>query len=195
MPRAGLSAEAVVDVALAILDEQGADALTLAVVSARAGVATPSLYKHVRSLSELRARVSARIMSEMTTAATEAVIGRSGDEAVIALMRALRAYAVAHPARYPFVPADPLHDPALAEAAGRLLDVILAVLRSYGLRGPAAIHATRCLRVVVHGFSSIEASGGFGLAEDTSETFDQLIRMYLAYLQGAAANAPSSPVT
>jgi Tetracyclin repressor-like, C-terminal domain len=55
-------------------------------------------------------------------------------------------------------------------------------LRGYGLHGAAAIHATRCLRVIVHGFASIESSGGFGLAEDPAETYEQLIQMYLASL-------------
>ena len=50
------------------------------------------------------------------------------------------------------------------------------------LNGAAAVHATRCLRVIIHGFVSIESSGGFGLAEDPAETYEQLIQMYLASL-------------
>jgi hypothetical protein len=97
-------------------------------------------------------------------------------------MRRLRAYSAEHPARYLAVPPDPMHDPALAQPAARLIDVFLAVLRGYGLHGAAAIHATRCLRVIVHGFVSIESSGGFGMAEDPAETYEQLIQMYLASL-------------
>ena len=72
--------------------------------------------------------------------------------------------------------------PALAQPAARFIEVFLAVLRGYGLHGAAAIHATRCLRVIVYGFASIESSGGFGLAEDPAETYEQLIQMYLASL-------------
>jgi hypothetical protein len=36
--------------------------------------------------------------------------------------------------------------------------------------------------VIVHGFVSIESSGGFGMAEDPAETYEQLIQMYLASL-------------
>ena len=61
MPRAGLSTDGVVDVALAIVDEQGPEALSLSVVAARAGVAAPSLYKHVASVAELRSRVAAAV--------------------------------------------------------------------------------------------------------------------------------------
>ena len=182
MPRAGLSTDGVVDVALGIVDEQGPEALSLSVVAARAGVAAPSLYKHVASLAELRSRVAARVLAEMTGVATTAVLGLAGDAAIAALMRRLRGYGVEHPARYLAVPPDPMHDPALAQPAARFIEVFLAVLRGYGLDGAAAIHATRCLRVIVHGFVSIESSGGFGLAEDPAETYEQLIQMYLASL-------------
>ena len=97
-------------------------------------------------------------------------------------MRRLREYTVAHPSRYAAVPADPMHDPALAEAAEKFLRVFLAVLRGYDLSGPAAVHATRCLRVIVYGFAAIESSGGFGLTEDPADTYEQLIDMYLASL-------------
>jgi AcrR family transcriptional regulator len=187
MPRAGLTSDAVVDLALEVIDEQGPNAVSLASIAARAGVATPSLYKHVDSLTELRSRVSARILTEMTAVATDAVVGRSGDDAITALMRRMRQYAVEHPNRYAFVPADPVHDPALVEAATGLLQVFFAVVRGYDLDGSAAVHAIRCLRVIVYGFSSIESSGGFGLAEDQSETYEQLIKLYLAYLHDAAS--------
>jgi len=53
MPRAGLSSDAVVAIPLDVVDGEGPAALTLAAVAVRAGVATPSLYKHVASLAGL----------------------------------------------------------------------------------------------------------------------------------------------
>lgn len=179
MPRAGLTPDGVVDVALAIVDEQGADALTLAAVATRAGVASPSLYKHVGSLAHLRSLVGVRVLGELTGVLTAAAVGRSDDDAVAAVMRAFRAYVLAHPARYGAVPADPLHDPELAVAGRKMLDVFIAVLRGYGLGPSDAVHAIRRARVVVHGFTTIEAAGGFGLAEDVDETYEQLITMFL----------------
>lgn len=182
MPRARLSTAAVVDAALDLIDDRGLDALALAAVAERTGVAAPSLYKHVGSLAQLRTLVAVRIMEELTDRFTAALVGRSGDEAVATLMRAYRRYSVEHPARHAAMPPDPLHDPALASAGARLLEVFLAVLRGYGLEGEAAIHATRCLRAIVHGFASIEAAGGFGLPEDLDTTHEQLIHMFVASL-------------
>ncbi|NUT08868.1 MAG: helix-turn-helix transcriptional regulator, partial [Nonomuraea sp.] len=79
MARAALSQEAVVDLAVREVDEGGPEALTLSAVAARAGVATPSLYKHVRNLAELRELMSARIADEISDELGRAVLGRSGD--------------------------------------------------------------------------------------------------------------------
>lgn len=182
MPRAGLSTAAVVEAALVVVDELGADSLTLAAVAQRTGVATPSLYKHVAGLGELRTLLGARVLNDMTEHFTRAVLGRSGDDAISALMHAYRAYVKAHPARYAAMPLDPLHDPALAAAGGRLLEVVLGALRAYDLAPSDAIHATRSLRAVAHGFASLEAGGGFGLPEDLDQTYDQLIGVVLVGL-------------
>ncbi len=182
MPRAGLSTAAVVDAALEIVDEQGLDALTLTAVAGRTGVAAPSLYKHVGSLAELRALVGVRVLEELAERFTAAVVGRSGDDAVATLLRTYRGYVQERPARYAAMPHDPLHDSAFAAAGKKLLEVVLAVLRGYDLDDTAAIHATRSLRAVGHGFASLEAAGGFGLPEDLDQTYDHLIRMFLASL-------------
>lgn len=182
--RAGLTTAKVVDAALELVDEQGVEALTLAAVAARTGVATPSLYKHIGSLGDLRGLIGLRVMEDMTRRFTETVVGRSGDEAVRALMHAYRAYVQEHPKRYAAAPMDPLHDELQRAAGLKFMELILATLRSYGLEGSDAIHATRRLRVIVHGFASIESSGGFGLPEGLDDTYDQLVRMYLDDLRG-----------
>lgn len=182
--RQRLTTSKVVDAALELVDEQGVEGLTLAAVAARTGVATPSLYKHIASLGELRGHVGVRVLEDMTARFTQVVLGLSGEDAVTALMHAYRAYVADHPKRYAAMPMDPLHD-ELQQAAGmKLIEVMLATLRGFGLEGSDAIHATRRLRVIVHGFASIEAGGGFGLPEGLDDTYDQLVRMYLTDLRG-----------
>jgi hypothetical protein len=97
-------------------------------------------------------------------------------------MRAYRSYVVTHPGRYALVPLDPMHRADLAAAGRELLDVFFAVLRGYGLDESAAVHATRRIRVAAHGFATLEAGGGFGLAEPIDPTYEQVIAMVLASL-------------
>jgi AcrR family transcriptional regulator len=182
MPRAGLSGDAVVDAAIELLDATGNEP-TLAAVAAHTGVAGPSLYKHVRNLAELRRHVGLRVLTEMTERISSAVIGLSGDAAVAALMLTWREYAVQYPHRYRAMPLEPLTDPLFSPVASRLMKVVLAVLRHYGLTDEAAIHATRRLRAATHGFAVLESHGGFGLSEDIEVSYRQLIDMVTASLR------------
>ncbi|NDU76947.1 TetR family transcriptional regulator [Actinomadura sp. DSM 109109] len=185
MPRAGLSPEAVVDAAVAVVDAGGPGALTLAAVAGRAGVATPSLYKHVRNLAELRHLVTARVLEELAARLGEAALGRSGDDAVRALMYAYRAYVVEHPGRYGALEQTAGAEGAAGDAAERLLNILYGALRGYALDGPGLVHAARCLRSAVHGFAVLEAAGGFGLPEDLEASYELLITMVLGGLAGA----------
>jgi AcrR family transcriptional regulator len=190
VPRAGLSAGAVTDAALALIDGGGAGALTLAAVAKRAGVATPSLYKHVPSLAALRDLVALRVVEELRARMAAAVLGCSRDEALRAAMLAYRAYVLAYPARYGAVPQAPPADPVLAEVTEELLDVVLAVLRGYGLDGAATIHATRCLRAAAHGFASLQAAGGFGRPEDLDESYAHLVDAVIGAVRALSAHPP-----
>ncbi|GAA1023883.1 TetR family transcriptional regulator [Acrocarpospora pleiomorpha] len=182
MPRAGLTQARVVDVAIALVDERGLAALTLAAVAERCGVAAPSLYKHVSNIADLRTLVGVRVIQEMTGELATAISGRSGADAVASLMWAYRDYVTEHPARYAAMPVDPLHQPEFAEAGRRMLEVIQAALRPWDLDEPNLIHAIRTARVIVHGFASLEAAGGFGLPHGLDETFERVIRMFLTTL-------------
>jgi AcrR family transcriptional regulator len=171
-----------VDLAVREIDEAGTEALTLSAVAARAGVATPSLYKHVRNLAELRELVSARITDELSADLAGAVLGRSGDDALRALMAAWRAYVIDHPHRYAMIIQTP--HPAMDAAGGRLVGIMLAALRAYGLENSDAIHAARCLRAAVHGFVTLEAAGAFGLPEKLDESYDLLTHIITSGLSG-----------
>ncbi len=179
MPRAGLNRNAVVDIAMTVVDEEGPEMVTLAAVAKRAGVATPSLYKHVENVAVLRSLLARRAMVELAERLGDAAMGRSGDDAVGALMHAYRSYVVDHPARYHTIPAQPKDDPLLAEPADRTLDMVLAALRAYDLSGEDLIHAARCLRSAVHGFAVLEAAGGFGLPADLDTSYHRLVAMTL----------------
>ncbi|MFW6091629.1 MAG: TetR/AcrR family transcriptional regulator [Actinomycetota bacterium] len=184
MPRVGLTTDAVIDAAIEEIDENEVSALTLAAVAKRCGVAAPSLYKHVRDVGHVRSLVAARVIEQLTEVVLPAVTGSSGDEALSGLMRAWRGYVVAHPRRYGAVLPDPLRDPTARPAGLRLLGLLLAVLRGYGLEGPEAVHQARCVRSALHGFVSLEASGGFGMDEDVDLSFERLIDM----VAGSLAN-------
>lgn len=191
MARAGLTSRTVVDLALAVADEQGAAAVTLAAVAQRAGVATPALYKHVANLAELRLLVSERVLQELADRLAAAVLGRSGDDAVRSLLRAYRGYVVAHPGRYGAMLQRPVDDPRWREAGERLTEVVLAVLRGYGPSAPDLVHAARTLRAAAHGFAVLEAAGGFGLPEDVDASYEMLIDTVIGGIRARTGIGPA----
>ena len=176
MPRVGLTPERVVAYAGEIADEAGLDQLTLAAVAQRAGVALPSLYKHVRGLAELRRLLATRAMRELAGVLGKAAVGRSRGDALRAVAEAYRGYAHDHPGRYAATLAAPdATDPELATAAADLLETVYAVLRSYGIEGEDAVDATRTLRALLHGYVSLEAAGGFGMPRAVRQSFDRAV--------------------
>ena len=192
MPRAGLSRRAVVDHALAVVDEQGFAGLTLAAVAAKAGVAVPSLYKHVAGLPDLRREVALRCVEELTDRMSTATAGtpasRTGTavdgERVRTLARAVRAFALEHPGRYLATQgAAWARDPAAGElqAAGeRTIEVIAATLAPSGRSRRETVDAVRAVRALVHGFVVIELDGGFGLPEDVPASFEHAVDVLVA---------------
>lgn len=188
-------------VALDVVDEGGPagfDRLTLAAVAGRAGVAVPSLYKHVASLDDLRRLVATQSLIDLTAVLSRATVGRAGPDAVRAAAAALRDFGRQHPGRYASaqVAADP-SDPANAELVARAEEtvaVLAGVLRGFGLPDDALIDAIRMLRSAIHGFVTLELGGGFGLPYDLDRSYDVLVEGTIAALARLTRLAPPLPL-
>ena len=189
-PRAGLDAAAVVDVAAELADQDGLEQVTLTQLASALGVRAPSLYNHVAGLLGLRRALAVRGLQELNFRLGRAGLGQSGDAAVLAMAEAYRGFVREHPGLYAATVRSPrLADPADAEllaAEQALLDTVLAVLGAYQLRGAAAVHAARGLRSAIHGFATLEAGEGFGIAVDVDESFRQLMQVVVAGLRRGA---------
>jgi AcrR family transcriptional regulator len=177
VPRAGLHSDAVVAAAARLADAEGLHALTLARLALQLGVRAPSLYAHVHGLDDLRRRLGARGARELGAALGEAAVGRARLDALRAMAHAYRAYAREHPGSYAAAQQACLlrDDPEAADAMAQATEVALNALRGYGISGEDAVHATRIVRVALHGFVTLEAAQGFGIELPLDETFERLI--------------------
>lgn len=183
MPRAGLDRDTVVRGAVTLVDEEGLAALSLARLAERLGVRSPSLYKHIGGLEDLQQGLAVWGVRELGRRLAQAGIGKSGEEAILALADAYRRFAKEHPGIYTMTlrAADP-SDKALEAAAVELLGVIKAVLAPYNLDEPTLIHTIRGFRALVHGFVSLELAGGFGMPFDIDTSFAELLHMFTTTL-------------
>lgn len=176
MPRVGLNRERIAATAAAVADQTGLDRLTLAAVAQRCGVSLPGLYKHVGGLDAVKRDIAVLAVRELTVDLASGAAGLAGRDALLALARAYRAYAVAHPGRYAAsVRAPAPGDDEHAAAGAAAIAVLAAVLKGYRIEGEDAIDAIRMLRAALHGFVSLEAAGGFGLPQSVDASFTRLV--------------------
>ncbi|MCC9146813.1 MULTISPECIES: TetR-like C-terminal domain-containing protein [unclassified Arthrobacter] len=187
MPRAGLSAAAVVERAAQMLDEPHSEGLNLAAIADSFGVRVPSLYKHVDGVAGLQRGVTLHAKRSLTRVIAQAAIGRSRDDAIINIAHAYRGWALEHRGLYPLamLPVDS-GDPEEVEVAASFLDVMTGVLTGYQLSGDDAIDAIRFLRAALHGFVSLETSGGYEMPRDLDRSFNRLVGSITTALDGWA---------
>lgn len=198
MPRAGLDRAAVVDLALAVVDDGGTTGfadLTLSAVAARAGVAVPSLYKHVAGLPALRREVALVCIEEFADALRAARAEHDGADLVPAMARAIRDLARRRPGRYGAVQgAAWVHDPdaqAVREASVRVVDELADAVAALGVPEERHVDAVRAVRAAVHGFVVLELDGGFGMPDDVDVSFEFLVAGLVGGLERLGVSSPA----
>jgi AcrR family transcriptional regulator len=185
VPRVGLSEELVIDEAARLADEVGLEQMTLTVLAERLGVRQPSLYKHVDGVEALRRGIALRAKADLGETLARSAVGRSREDAIVAMSEAYRRWALAHPGQYGAAQRAPEPNDEADQAVSRaVVDICADVLRGYGLEGEDAIDAIRAFRSALHGFVSLETAGAFGLPQDVDRSYAQLVRaLSMAFAQ------------
>ncbi len=177
----------VVAAAVELLNAEGQDALTLNRVADELGIRTPSLYNHVDGLPGLQRNLAVLNARQLADRLGEAAIGKGGSELFMQVAQAFRSYVKENPGLYMSTlrasGTQEKPDPDLIHEEERTLKVAVAVMSSLGLEGEDAIHAVRAFRSMVHGFATLEVSGGFGLPQDCDESFRRLVRALMAGME------------
>jgi AcrR family transcriptional regulator len=185
--KGGLDRETVVHAAASLVNMEGADALTINRLARELGIQPPSIYNHINGLAALWQELALVNTTALGERITTAAIGKSGPAAVRAISQAYRAYIKEFPGLYQASLRASGNmetpDPRLRAAEDRVVRVTVAVVESFGITGDQAIHAVRALRSVVHGFATLEISGGFGLPQGLDESFNRLIDLLITGLE------------
>lgn len=176
---AKLSRDGIVDGALAFLDREGWDALTINGLAAQLGTKGPSLYNHVASLEDLRRAVRVRVIDDIITMLSQVGQGRARDDAVLAMGGAYRSYAHHHPGRYSAFSRMPLggENPEYTAATRDAATPVIAVLSSYGLDGEEAFRAALEFWSALHGFVLLEMTGVMDDVDTDTLFSDMVLRL------------------
>jgi AcrR family transcriptional regulator len=142
-----------------------------------------SLYGHVDGLDGLRAEVQLLALDELADLLWTAALGRTRDDALVALMDVYRQYMRDHPGRSEALQAAAdLEDEAVRERGQRLVEPFYATLRSYGLSETAVVHAQRAISAIVRGFGVTEGNGRYGSKRDADVTYAQIRLLFVTAL-------------
>lgn len=203
MARVGLTPQKVVLIGAQLSDELGFDRVTVSEIARRAGVNVASLYSHVTSLDDVRTRIALLALDELADRMAAELAGRSGQQALTALGNVYRDYARDHPGRYdaarvPLTPDDSPVGESHRRAGERHSAMMRAVLRGYDLGATDETHAVRLLGSIVHGFVSLERSGGFDHSQPSSDQswariLETLDAMLLAWPQAGSSLVDPPP--
>ncbi|KAA2261140.1 TetR family transcriptional regulator [Solihabitans fulvus] len=140
--------------ALAIVDRDGLDGLSMRKLAAELGVRAPSLYGHVATKDELLDALANDIMSQVDVTGFEAGDWRHG---LVTWARSYRAALAAHPNIVPFL----AYGPARREASLRRADAVHGGLVGAGWPPRYATMIGASTKYLVVGAAMSSFSGGF----------------------------------
>ncbi|AMY52408.1 MAG: TetR/AcrR family transcriptional regulator [Rhodococcus sp.] len=176
MARAGLTAQRIVAAGADLADEVGFDRVTASELARRFDVKVASLYSHLKSAHQLNVGIALLALEELADRVAEALAGRAGKDALVAVADAYLVYSREHPGRYAATQFPLDHETAINSAGVRHSAMMKAILRGYHLNEADQVHAVRLLGSVFHGFASLEAAGSFAhSAPDSQESWARIL--------------------
>lgn len=155
-----LTQQKIVDVALALIDEQGLAGLTMRALAGRLGVEAMSLYKHFANRDKLFDAVVERIVGELADAEVPAEPEQGWRSYLAGIAKGVRRYARAHPHAFPLVSTRPTEAPWINPPL-RSVDWIEAFLRGLqaeGFTDEQVLFAYRSFNSFLLGFLLLETS-------------------------------------
>lgn len=164
--------EQILAVAAMVLEDEGLERLSMGAIARRAGIRTPSLYKHFAGKAEVEVRLTEYGFGLFTASVRQAVARLGPDatsrQAIAAFARLYRAFGLAHPQLYRLMngrslPRE-LATPGVEEAA----------MRDYLALVPD-IDVARSLWAWAHGLLSLELVGRYPPGADLDAAWQVLV--------------------
>ncbi|QKG70653.1 TetR/AcrR family transcriptional regulator [Erythrobacter mangrovi] len=165
--------EALLEAAMAVLDQSGAEAVTIREVARRSGVSHAAPVNHFRDRTALLTAVAVRLFGDLETQIGEQLDRTETEPAaqVGAFALALVRYGLAHPFRYEFLWRRDLidnSDDALERAMNRIYDRLIACIGEIGGNPQCDAHTVAiAFWSLAHGYVSMRINGNFEPIADT----------------------------
>jgi len=178
--KVGLGKKAILEAAANMADEKGITNVTLKAIAAELGVKSPSLYKHIEGLEELNKELMLYGWKSLENELVRAAIGKSKDDAIVAMCYAYRKYATLHPGVFEAMQWYNMYqsDEHLKANEG-IVSVLFQVLAAYDLTEEQKVHIVRMFRGFLQGFLTVEIHDGFGNPLPINDSFNFSLKIIL----------------
>ena len=179
--RRGLSTQAILNAAAELAEEKGIENVSLLQVAEKLGIKSPSLYNHFRGLKELSLEMAKLAIGRLENAIRDAAVGRSKDDALMAIALAYRKFAKENPELYKSILRFPdFKASGIRETGHAVVRILYQVMEPYCCGKEETIHFARGFRSALHGFVSLEEAGFFmGTEADVDESFERLVSRFI----------------
>jgi len=162
--RMPLSRSRIAQAALAVVDRDGLDALSMRRLGAELGVEGMAIYRHFPNKAAVLAAIVEVLLAELVIPPPSEVPWQS---VFREMSRAYRALLLRHPHAIPLLAALPLSDPAAARAAG----AVMALLRAAGFDAQSALKTLATITSYVVGVAQWEVGTAPFRAKGARESF------------------------
>ncbi len=170
-----------------MIREQGVDALTLAKLARALGVKAPSLYRHVASKQDLLVAINLDTLNDLFGVLATAGVDdtRPSSERLLAVLRALRQYGLAHPNLYQLAMTSSPGDGRPEEEVLVQMVLPLQALMADVVGEANSLSALRGAVALAHGFVMLEINQQLQRGGDLEAAF---VASAEAYLRGWQAS-------
>lgn len=164
----------IIQMTLELVDERGVENLSLSLIAQELKIKTPSLYNYFSNLEDLKLLLSSQIHVELFNTISDSIVGLDPHESLLCIASSYRVYAVSYPERYKlsvYFPNNISGEAAIPFLA--LRDLFIDCIKSNFCIDDKDCHLlARAVRSQLHGFISLELSGGWSTIAEADETFN-----------------------
>ncbi len=183
-PRVGLDVKRIIVTAAELANTEGIESLSLATIARKLNVRPPSLFNHIDGLQSVKRELSLYGLTLLYERLKESCLDKKGDEAIFSLATEYVRFARQHPGVYELTLSAPIEgDQELEAASNRIISLLSIYLAEYNLSDEGKIHAIRAFRSILHGFSTLEQKGAFGLPVNIEKSFELMIQGFIELIK------------
>lgn len=191
MSKRFLSRDLISAEAFKMIDECGMNAFSVRQLAAKLGVRVSSLYNHIDNENDLFLEAAKRAADMYSAYIEDTVRDLPLEEATYRAGDAFRTFLSEHKYLYELL-INPrwIGNPEFEKVNERFTQPIYYLLRQYGIEDQTAIgHIYVAMRVVTHGFASLETLGMFdGLSIDPTESYHMMIKSVIKMMKTIGNN-------